>query len=73
MENAIAIPQYEIERGKPTPGFNHGSVQLNIGFEIKLHYKYVHRAVSELSLDLNDWESVPDICLYPYKPCKIKN
>lgn len=72
MENAIAISQYELERGKPMPSFNHGSVQANLIFEIKLHYRDSYRVISELSLDLDTWESVPDICIYPFTPLDTK-
>lgn len=58
---------YETERNKPLPSFNHGSIQTNVGFLIKLNYGKKYRAVSELSLELSDWPSVPDVSLYPWK------
>ncbi len=73
MENYVAISQYELERGKPVPSLNHGSVQANLIFAIKLHYRDTYRVISELSLDLKDWESVPDICIYPFMPIDTKN
>jgi len=32
-----------------------------------------YRTISELSLDLTDWPSVPDISLYPYQKLDTKN
>jgi Uma2 family endonuclease len=67
----IQNTDYVTERGKPMPSFNHGSVQTNIAGELRTRYKKQYRAVSELSLDLSDWASVPDISLYPYAPLNL--
>ena len=58
---------YEIERKKPMPSFNHAAIQTNISFLMKLHYKKKYRTLSEPSLLLSDWESVPDIAIYPWE------
>ncbi len=61
-----SIPsEYEIERNKPMPSLNHGILQANLGAEIRIHYKKRYSVVSELSLDLSDWDSVPDLSIYP--------
>lgn len=73
MTTNTALSQYEIERRKPMPSFNHGSVQTNLGSEIRNRYKNQYRVVSELSLDLSDWPSVPDLSIYPNKPLDFKN
>jgi len=72
MENAVAISQYELERGKPMPSLNHGSVQTNLVIELA-PFRKKYRIATELSLDLDDWESVPDICIYPFIPLDTKN
>lgn len=64
---------YIIERGKPMPSLNHGTVQANLIGELRNRYKNRYRTVSELSLDLSDWPSVPDICLYPHTPLDLNN
>lgn len=72
MENAVVLSPYELERGKPIPSLNHGSVQTNLVIELA-PFRKKYRIATELSLDLNDWESVPDICIYPFMPIDTKN
>jgi Uma2 family endonuclease len=55
---------YETERNKPKPSLNHGSIQANLIMEL-VPYWNKFRITSELSLDLSDWPSVPDIAIYP--------
>jgi Uma2 family endonuclease len=55
---------YETERNKPMPSLNHGSIQANLIKEL-VPYWNKFRITSELSLDLSDWPSVPDIAIYP--------
>lgn len=64
---------YETERNKPMPSYNHGSIQANLIFLLKLNYGKKYRPISELSLSLNDWFSVPDICLFKWKKLDTKN
>ncbi len=73
MTTTAALSPYEIERNKPIPSFNHASVQLNLGGEIRNRYKDRYRVLSELSLDLSDWPSVPDLSIYARKPLDLKN
>lgn len=47
------------------PSLNHGLIQANLIFAIKLDYKDKYSVVSELSLDLSGWEAVPDVCILP--------
>jgi Uma2 family endonuclease len=67
------LSDYEIERQKPMPSFNHSVIQLNLGAELRYRYKDSYRIASELSLDLSDWPSVPDICIYPKMPLDLRN
>jgi len=64
--------EYETERNKPTPSLNHSAIQINLGAELRNRYKDRYRLVSELSLELSDWPSVPDICIYPKMPLNLK-
>ena len=64
MSSIIAQSQYETERNKPMPSLNHGSIQSNLLFELA-PYRKKFRIVTELSLGLSEWESVPDIAIYP--------
>ena len=65
--------EYETERLKPMPSLNHSIIQLNLGSELRAKYRKKYRIASELSLDLSDWPSVPDICIYPKRPLDLQN
>lgn len=65
MQKVIEVSQYELERGKPMPSKLHARVQTNLILEIGFHYREQYDLLSELSLELKDWESVPDISIYP--------
>jgi Uma2 family endonuclease len=72
LETSQSI-NYVLERGKPMPSFNHGSVQASLIGEIRSRYKKRYRILSELSLDLSSWPSVPDISLYHHTPLDLHN
>lgn len=63
--------QYTSERGKPMPSEVHGYIQ---GRLIARLYAYEdkYNILSELSLDLNDWGSVPDIAIYPKRKINFR-
>ena len=66
MQTAVAYQNdYELERNKPMPSLNHGVIQNALGAELRFRYKKHFTIASELSLDLAEWPSVPDICIYP--------
>ena len=69
----VQLSEYEIERNKPMPSFNHGLVQGNLITLLNNIGKKRFDVVSELSLDLAAWPSVPDISVYPKKPYDAKN
>lgn len=71
--STVALSQYEIERKKPMPSFNHSIIQANLITELNLRYRKQLTVASELSLDLSDWESVPDLSIYPKKQLDLKN
>lgn len=68
-----ALSPYEIERNKPMPSLNHALIQGNLIFELKLRYKDRYSSFSELSLDLSDWPSVPDLAIYPKMKIDLQN
>ncbi|MEY4903719.1 MAG: hypothetical protein RLZZ292_1534, partial [Bacteroidota bacterium] len=65
MEAVLTLSDYEIERGKPMPSKNHSIIQLNLGAELRAHYKKKYRFLSEISLELEDWQSTPDLAIFP--------
>ena len=65
MQKVVEVSQYELERGKPMPSRLHSRVQTNLLVQITNGYGEQYDLLSELSLELNDWESVPDIAIYP--------
>ncbi len=73
MYTEVALSPYEIERNKPMPSFNHSAIQANLITEINIKYRKRYRVASELSLDLDDWPSVPDISLYATRPIDLRN
>lgn len=67
---AEAFSEYEIERGKPMPSFNHGMIQANLITEFARSRDY--RPVSEVTLDLGmDHNVTPDISLFPRRPMDL--
>jgi len=67
METLVeAISPYEIERGKPMPSLAHSIVQSNLTRRLGNRYEEKYRFLSELSLELEGWKSVPDVAIYDY-------
>ena len=65
MQKVIEVSQYEQERGKTMPSKLHGRIQLKLGTALENAYGNKYSLFSELSLNLNDWDSVPDLSIYP--------
>jgi Uma2 family endonuclease len=59
------IAEYEVQRGKPKPSKNHSILQNNLIFQLNLKYREKYQILSEIALDLQDWESTPDIAIFP--------
>lgn len=59
----------EGEDEKPMPGFNHASVQINLGVEFAKHREY--RVTSELTLDTVPKPLTPDLCVSPRQPLDL--
>lgn len=66
------LVEYEIERGKPTPSLNHGTIQMNAGVALVNRYRAKYRFTSETSLDLDGWPGTPDILILPPAPLNLK-
>jgi hypothetical protein len=47
------------------PSKLHGHIQFNIGLYLGMSYSDKFSFFSELSLQLNTWDSVPDIYVFP--------
>lgn len=76
METLEAVQSdYELERGKPMPSWNHGLIQARIIFELNLRYRQTHTILSELSLRLDptDQKMVPDVTIYNEPPHLLAN
>lgn len=66
METTLEIiSDYELERGKPMPSKLHSRIQTKLIAFLENNYESRYNFFSELSLDLNDWSSVPDISIFP--------
>jgi Uma2 family endonuclease len=61
----VRTDPYELERGKPMPNLTHGSLQMNLGFELKLNYGSKFRIASEVALATIPDGTTPDIVVYP--------
>ena len=71
MEAVIEQPvltDYEIERGKPMPSFNHVIIQARISQQLLNGYEDQFTVGSELSLNATTPPTVPDLCIYPETP-----
>jgi Uma2 family endonuclease len=65
LEIEEEISDYERERGKPMPSFEHALTQSTLLSLIKMKYPNV-LVLSELSLKLSDdFAPTPDVCIYP--------
>ncbi|MBC8110729.1 MAG: Uma2 family endonuclease [Verrucomicrobia bacterium] len=70
---AQELTAYELERGKPMPNLTHGALQMNLGFEIKLHYGSIYRIASEVALATLPDGSTPDLVVYPQTELNFVN
>ena len=66
VDSGYEITDYELERNKPMPSFNHAILQGNINFHLNLHYRNKFRFLPELHIQLLEKpDAVPDISIYP--------
>ena len=67
METVRYIPVLcadEVEEDIDMPSFNHSVVTQNIGFYLQSHYRERYLVCQQLSLNLQGWDSIPDISVY---------
>jgi Uma2 family endonuclease len=63
VEERELLP-YEIERDKPMPSFNHGKIQMRIGYEMMAQYGNRFDIVSEPTLQMLERPRVPDLAFF---------
>lgn len=69
LEDTIAeevLSDYELERGKPMPSWNHGTVQLLLGSEFLKDKRF--SVLSELTITIKGRDYTPDLVVYPRRP-----
>jgi Uma2 family endonuclease len=59
------LSEYEIQRGKPMPSKNHSIIQKRLIVSLSNNYDEKYEIFSEVSLELSDWESTPDLAIFP--------
>lgn len=66
METPIVEPlsDYELERGKPMPNFNHGYIQANLIFALRKRYGKQHSVASEVAISVGEKDVVPDVLVF---------
>jgi Uma2 family endonuclease len=64
---------YERERGKPMPSFNHGFVQANLAAELGSRLRQQYRVASELNLELRGRKLVTDLAVFPKRPLDLQH
>lgn len=62
------LSDYELERGKPLPSFNHGFVQANLTAELSSRLRSNYNVATELNLELHGQRLVADIVALPKRP-----
>ncbi len=73
MNTTEPISDYELERGKPSPSFNHSVLQSRLGASLVQNYGKQFTVASELDLLLVDKPFVPDLCIYPKRKSDWQN
>ena len=63
-----ALTDYEIERGKPIPSFNHAIIQARISQQLLNGYENQFTIGSEMSLISTTPPTVPDLSIFPETP-----
>lgn len=65
--------EYERERGKPMPSFNHSKIQARMSQQLLNQYEDQFDILSELSLEAPNFPSVPDLSIFPARPSNWLN
>lgn len=64
MQEVIVKSDYELERGKPMPSKNHGNIQGNIYFLLRLKFYEQYNFIPEVNVIINDRIKIPDIGIF---------
>ncbi len=59
-----AVSDYELERGKPMPNFNHGYIQANLIVGLRERYRKQFSVVSKVSIPIGNTTSTPDVLVF---------
>lgn len=70
-ETLDKVLNYEEERGKPMPGFNHAAIQMSLGAEFLRHREF--RVCSELTLEFEGKPYTPDLSVYPRQALDLRH
>ncbi|MFM9947548.1 MAG: Uma2 family endonuclease [Saprospiraceae bacterium] len=62
---ALALSDYELERGKPMPSKNHALIQSRLIIALALKYSDLYDFMSEATLEVSGEQKIPDIAIYP--------
>jgi Uma2 family endonuclease len=62
------VSDYELERDKPVPNFNHGFIQANLVFALREQYGKQYSVVSEVSIPTGTTTVTPDVLVFPKRP-----
>jgi Uma2 family endonuclease len=68
IETETTVSDYETERGKPMPSFNHSKIQARISQQLLNNYEDEFDILSELTLSSTVPDTVPDVCILPVRP-----
>ena len=72
METPDPISDYERERGKPPPSRAHGYTQANLAIALSA-FRDQYTVFSELTLELDGREIIPDLSVYPKTDVDLVN
>lgn len=50
------------------PSYNHSIVQSNLAAAFRVKYRNEYRALTQPTILLEDWESEPDVAIFPKRP-----
>lgn len=67
VENFNEETDYEIERNKPIPSWNHSEIAFSLN-AVLMPYRKEYSIKPELSLELATGKATPDLCLYSKRP-----
>lgn len=70
MEEQVleVVSDYELERGKPLPNFNHGYIQANLIVSLRQQYGKQFSVVSEVSIPTASASVTPDVLVFNKRP-----